>query len=157
MKTHEFSKLGYEDVAVQVTPRQIMNSVTCVDVATSNNHTVVATNDGSLFTFGMLLLLPNHSKIVIQYLCQGQGADGQLGHGKSEVESPIKRVVALKTKAVTNVACSDSHTVCLTSDGQVYTFGRGSHGQLGHTLFQNEHTPRLVSKQLPFTSDLIEV
>lgn len=126
LKTHEFSKLGYEDVAVQVTPRQILSSVTCVDVATSNNHTAVATNDGSLFTFG-------------------QGADGQLGHGKSELESPIKRVLALKTKVVTNVACSDNHTVCLTSDGQVYTFGRGSHGQLGHTLFQNEPTPRLVS------------
>jgi alpha-tubulin suppressor-like RCC1 family protein len=55
LKTHEFSKLGYEDVAVQVTPRQILSSVTCVDVATSNNHTAVATNDGSLFTFGTLL------------------------------------------------------------------------------------------------------
>jgi len=43
------------------------------------------------------------------------------------------------------VACGGEHSACLTQGGEVYTFGAGSKGQLGHgTPLQNEHFPALL-------------
>jgi alpha-tubulin suppressor-like RCC1 family protein len=36
--------------------------------------------------------------------------------------------------------------VCLTTDGEVYTFGRGLSGQLGHGGGQDEVVPRRVAR-----------
>jgi alpha-tubulin suppressor-like RCC1 family protein len=33
---------------------------------------------------------------------------------------------------VTQVSCGRAHSLCLTDDGQVYSFGKGAEGRLGH-------------------------
>ena len=43
-----------------------------------------------------------------------------------------------------SLACGDYHTAAVTSDGAVYTWGRGEHGQLGHGDENNQHTPERV-------------
>jgi len=45
---------------------------------------------------------------------------------------------------VTDIACGKEHCMLLTEHGQVYTWGGGSRGQLGHGTLANEDTPRLV-------------
>jgi len=43
------------------------------------------------------------------------------------------------------VACGGEHSACLTQGGEVYTFGAGSKGQLGHgASLQNENYPALL-------------
>jgi len=37
----------------------------------------------------------------------------------------------LKDKVVTQVACGDSHTVCVTTEGAVFSWGLGTDGKLG--------------------------
>lgn len=45
---------------------------------------------------------------------------------------------------VTDVACGKEHCMLLTEYGQVYTWGGGTRGQLGHGSLSSEVTPRLV-------------
>jgi len=45
---------------------------------------------------------------------------------------------------VVDVACGKEHCVLLTEHGQVYTWGGGSRGQLGHGGLASEESPRLV-------------
>jgi len=46
---------------------------------------------------------------------------------------------------VTDVACGKEHCLLLTEHGQVWSWGGGSRGQLGHGCLGNEERPRLVS------------
>jgi len=45
---------------------------------------------------------------------------------------------------VTQVACGKEHCMLLTEHGQVYSWGGGTRGQLGHGTLTNEDSPRLV-------------
>ena len=42
------------------------------------------------------------------------------------------------------VACGSEHTVCLTEDGGVFSFGSGQYGQLGHGSKSDEQNPRQI-------------
>jgi len=45
---------------------------------------------------------------------------------------------------ITQVVCGKEHCMLLTEHGQVYTWGGGSRGQLGHGTMASEERPRLV-------------
>lgn len=65
------------------------------------------------------------------YIHAYRGDFGRLGHGSCSdcfVPHPIK---ALAGKKVINVACGDTHSIAMTSDGALYGFGRNLNGQLG--------------------------
>eukprot|EP01121_Diplochlamys_sp_Union-15-3_P008868 TRINITY_DN2381_c0_g1_i2.p1 TRINITY_DN2381_c0_g1~~TRINITY_DN2381_c0_g1_i2.p1 ORF type:complete len:123 (-),score=12.84 TRINITY_DN2381_c0_g1_i2:206-574(-) len=78
----------------------------------------------------------------------------RLGHGEtnnrggsSTNEIPHK-IKALKKKKCISVACGWCHTVVLTDDGQVYTFGGGWLGLLGHGDEVTRTSPKLVERLL---------
>ncbi|XP_015258098.1 PREDICTED: probable E3 ubiquitin-protein ligase HERC3 [Cyprinodon variegatus] len=71
---------------------------------------------------------------------------GQLGLGDSEDRNTPTSVSYLNMKKVVHISCGKEHTVVLTKDGVVFTFGSGKYGQLGHNSFQNELRPRLVAE-----------
>lgn len=54
------------------------------------------------------------------------------------------RVQALAGKAVVQLAAGLSHSVALTADGEVWTFGSGQEGQLGLGHTHSEPSPRKV-------------
>ena len=91
-------------------------------------HTVVWTEGGEVFTFG-------------------HGNDGQLGHGGTGDELVPRMVESLAGKKVMGAAAGGAHTVAWTA-GEVYTFGSGRHGNLGHGGTGNETVPRLVGGEL---------
>ncbi len=45
---------------------------------------------------------------------------------------------------VTQIACGQSHNLVLTAAGQVYSWGAGDYGQLGHGIRWSVNNPRLV-------------
>ncbi|KAJ3434582.1 regulator of chromosome condensation [Anaeramoeba flamelloides] len=77
------------------------------------------------------------------YTC-GNGYSGQLGHGFLDSFSTPKRVDALMNKKIRKVACGSNHTLALTYDGEVYSWGRGQDGQLGHGNLSQSLTPRKI-------------
>ena len=90
-------------------------------------HTAVLTECGGVYTFGA-------------------GWLGQLGHGNKEDQHEPRRVPAtsFNDERVVMLAAGFSHTVALSEEGRVYTWGRGGSGQLGHNYWGNETAPRLV-------------
>jgi len=98
--------------------------VKLLSVVAGSSTTAVCTVSGELFTFGA-------------------GDRGKLGHGGEEHELVPRLVEAVVVKKVVGVSIDD-HTAVWTEMGELFTFGGGYHGKLGHGGTQEEHVPRLV-------------
>ena len=46
---------------------------------------------------------------------------------------------------IIKIACGSEHSMALTSGGDLFTWGWGEHGNLGHGTKANEYYPRLVT------------
>ena len=126
-----FAQLGHGGQGTELVPRRVEGTLVgkrVVQVVCGGNHTAVITSTGELFTFG-------------------DGMDGQLGHGELGsvflINAP-QRVEALRGERVVQVACGVVHTAVLTSGGDIFTFGSGRDGMLGHGGTNNELVPRRV-------------
>jgi alpha-tubulin suppressor-like RCC1 family protein len=64
----------------------------------------------------------------------GQGEGGILGHGSTDSSNLPKKVSSLDSVSVVQIYCGGLHTLALTDEGHVYSWGRGEGGQLGHPL-----------------------
>ena len=73
-----------------------------------------------------------------------RGDFGRLGHGDCGDVFLPKPVAALSDKRVVACSCGDTHTLCVTSDGLLYSFGRNSNGQLGNGRTDDDTTPAVV-------------
>jgi alpha-tubulin suppressor-like RCC1 family protein len=77
-----------------------------------------------------------HSAIIDVYsniYCFGDNGGGQLGQGDTNLE-PSKlplRVPSVGMSSILQVACGSDHTVCMTTEGKIFTWGMNSFGQLG--------------------------
>mmetsp|Transcript_59707 Transcript_59707/g.141340 ORF Transcript_59707/g.141340 Transcript_59707/m.141340 type:complete len:438 (-) Transcript_59707:102-1415(-) len=78
----------------------------------------------------------------------GAGENGELGTGKTVSETIPTMVGEVRGEKVAQVAMGGYHGALLTENGEVLTWGRGVHGQLGHGTRQQELVPRVV-KGLP--------
>ena len=99
--------------------------VRIVAVAAHTMHSLALSADGAVFAFG-------------------QGRCGKLGHGDEATEWLPRRVVALEHEHAVGVAAGQQHSLVLTREGGVYSFGSGFAGKLGHGDRSNQLLPRLV-------------
>jgi len=74
----------------------------------------------------------------------GGGEHGQLGHGDKVNKVKPTIIEALDGIFVSQITCGWSHSVALTSNGRVYTWGNGDHGKLGHGSGKKVSTPQMV-------------
>ena len=122
-----------------------------VDCAVGRDHMAVITKDGKLMTMGS----EDH---------------GKLGHNVQEVSAAEKKKLQqnkitgtaykpqlvqqkaavnfvhgeLEGKIVKQVACGFQHTAAITSDGELYTWGLGKAGALGHGVADDVLMPKKV-------------
>ncbi|EKX35889.1 hypothetical protein GUITHDRAFT_40307, partial [Guillardia theta CCMP2712] len=78
----------------------------------------------------------------------GFNNDGALGLGTTDAVGSPCPIIALQGLLVVSVACGggseEQHSAAVTEQGQVYTWGSGKSGQLGHGDSQNLVLPRLI-------------
>jgi len=122
-----YGRLGHGGIQKEVVPRLVeaLAGKTVVGVSAGSLHTAVWTDAGELFTFGY-------------------GVYGILGHGGTQNELVPRLVKALAGKKVIGVSAGGLHTAAWTEEGELFTFGHGDYGKLGHGGHQNELVPRLV-------------
>lgn len=95
-------------------------------VACGERHTCAVTLSGDLYTWG-------------------DGHFGLLGHGNEVSHWVPKRVNGpLEGIHVSSISCGPWHTAIVTSAGQLYTFGDGTFGVLGHGDRRSISRPREV-------------
>jgi len=88
-----------------------------VAIAAATHHTLVATKNGHLYAFGL-------------------GKGGRLGMGDGQMQQcPLPRRVLgpLARRKVAAVAAAENHSLCVTSDGTLFSWGSNRFGQLGST------------------------
>ena len=79
-----------------------------------------------------------------EVLSFGQGNYGQLGHGDQLDQRDPKVVEALRGKHVNAIAAGNLHSLVLTREGLVYSFGRGKFGRLGHGNHDDLCEPKVI-------------
>ena len=76
----------------------------------------------------------------------GRGVNGMLGHGDTLENEAVPRLIeALNRAVVVQVSAGLSHSMALTRDGGVFTWGDGGEGQLGHS--NTDHRDATMSLQ----------
>ncbi|XP_063074747.1 probable E3 ubiquitin-protein ligase HERC3 isoform X2 [Engraulis encrasicolus] len=67
-----------------------------------------------------------------QVFSWGAGSEGQLGLGMAEETVRVPRLIKkLCEHRITQVMCGNHHCIALSRDGQLFTWGQNSNGQLG--------------------------
>ncbi|XP_034287268.1 E3 ubiquitin-protein ligase HERC2 isoform X1 [Pantherophis guttatus] len=120
--------LGLSSGTVPI-PRQITALsnyvVKKVAVHSGGRHAMALTVDGKVFSWG-------------------EGDDGKLGHfSRMNCDKP-RLIEALKTKRIRDIACGSSHSAAITSSGELYTWGLGEYGRLGHGDNTTQLKPKMV-------------
>ncbi|GFT82424.1 e3 ubiquitin-protein ligase HERC2, partial [Nephila pilipes] len=86
-----------------------------IDIATNlaARHYLALTHDGDVYSWGI-------------------GDAGRLGHGDHK-SSPVPMLIQdLCGKSVKHIACGPATSAAITASGELYTWGRGRTGRLGH-------------------------
>ncbi|XP_048243824.1 E3 ubiquitin-protein ligase HERC2-like isoform X1 [Haliotis rufescens] len=74
----------------------------------------------------------------------GEGEDGKLGHGNRSPCDRPRVIESLRGKEVIDISAGGAHSACITSNGELYTWGKGRYGRLGHGDSEDQPRPRLV-------------
>ncbi|XP_010519784.1 PREDICTED: bifunctional serine/threonine-protein kinase/NEDD4-like E3 ubiquitin-protein ligase [Tarenaya hassleriana] len=74
----------------------------------------------------------------------GSPVYGQLGNPHADGKVPTRVEGKLHKSFVEEIACGAYHVAVLTSRTEVYTWGKGSNGRLGHGDVDDRNTPTLV-------------
>uniref|UniRef100_A0A663DSM6 Retinitis pigmentosa GTPase regulator n=2 Tax=Aquila chrysaetos chrysaetos TaxID=223781 RepID=A0A663DSM6_AQUCH len=109
-------QIGLADEACVSVPCQVDVGKPVSSVSCGYYHSALITGDGELYTFGE----PENGKLGL--------LPEQLKNNR--VPQPVLGIM----EKVNKVACGGEHTVVLT-ETDVYTFGLGQYGQLGHGTF----------------------
>ena len=115
---------GLNTCGIQPQMVEGLQNVKVVQVAAGAMHTVIRSDEGHVWTFG-------------------NGGCGQLGHGADGNEKVPRMVEGLKNVKVVQVATGPKHTVILSDNRSVWTFGGYDKGKLGHRECASE-IPRMV-------------
>ncbi|KAL5761807.1 hypothetical protein ACOSP7_018071 [Xanthoceras sorbifolium] len=94
-------------------------------VACGHNLTVSLTASGHVYTMGST-------------------SYGQLGTPTADGLVPTRVIGKLANSSVEEIACGSYHVAALTSTAEVFTWGKGANGQLGHGDKDDRNSPTLV-------------
>ncbi len=95
-------------------------------VSCGSYHTIALTAQGELWAWGW-------------------NEHGQLGLGDLITRPQPERLSEFSARNIRKIACGETHSICL-SDRDVYTFGNGAQGALGHGNAKNQKAPKKILK-----------
>jgi alpha-tubulin suppressor-like RCC1 family protein len=127
----EFGQLGHSNEEDQLLPRKLASSFNAVMLAAGGAHSVVVTTDGALWGWGW-------------------GEYGQLGLGTyadTRVPARVGGSGAFAQCKVVMAACGSCHTMAVTDDGGLWSWGYGAGGLLGHDNHRNCVVPVRVGSE----------
>ena len=81
----------------------------------------------------------------------GKGSYGRLGLGDSNNQSTLKKLTFEPHRSIKKVSSSkgsDGHTLAFTTEGEVFSWGDGDYGKLGHGNSSTQKYPKLIQGPL---------
>ena len=131
-------QLGHGDTRNVCTPTPVaamfrLSSRHVAAMAAGYSHMIALTTARDVFTWGSNL-----------YGQLGLGAAAQDSGGGGAFFSTPQRVRIMSGLEIKLFGAGENHTCVLTSTGDIYTWGRGDYGQLGHGDLLGRDTPTLL-------------
>lgn len=117
--------LGHSKDQRKAIPITCLRGTPIVFIACGASHSVIISKSGTVFTCG-------------------SNTSGQLGLGDTDTREWPSNVKALQQQKVTYAACGEKHSIVVTLEGGVFSFGSGTHGQLGHNSTHDEPLPKKI-------------
>mmetsp|Transcript_20483 Transcript_20483/g.50234 ORF Transcript_20483/g.50234 Transcript_20483/m.50234 type:complete len:594 (-) Transcript_20483:76-1857(-) len=127
-----YGKLGHGNEMGHSTPKRVeaLAGLAVSQIACGSRHTVAVVSNGALYSWG-------------------DKENGVAGHGDTEGHQYTPKLVErLAGKTIVQLSACGFHTCCLDSSSEVYSWGEGKFGRLGHGTERNCHTPRLIEALL---------
>ncbi|XP_008808052.2 PH, RCC1 and FYVE domains-containing protein 1 [Phoenix dactylifera] len=120
-------RLGHGDREHRLVPAYVasLSEPSFCQVACGNDITVALTTSGRVYTMGSTVY-------------------GQLGSTEADGKVPTCVEGKIQDSFVEEIACGSYHVAVLTSKTEVYTWGKGANGRLGHGDNDDRNTPTLV-------------
>ncbi|XP_049353529.1 PH, RCC1 and FYVE domains-containing protein 1 [Solanum verrucosum] len=120
-------RLGHGDKESKLVPTCVAALVepNFCQVTCGHSLTVALTTSGHVYTMGSPVY-------------------GQLGHHQTDGKLPRRVEGKLAKSFVEEIACGAYHVAVLTSRTEVYTWGKGANGRLGHGDTDDRNSPTLV-------------
>ncbi|KAI9111424.1 hypothetical protein K1719_017114 [Acacia pycnantha] len=120
-------RLGHGDSKPRLVPQCVisLDDQNICQVACGHSLTVALTASGHVYTMGSTTC-------------------GQLGSPAADGKFPTQVEGKIAGSFIEDIACGSYHVGVLTSKAEVYTWGKGSNGQLGHGDNGHRDTPTLV-------------
>ncbi|CAI0548661.1 unnamed protein product [Linum tenue] len=120
-------RLGHGDKEAKLVPTCVAALVepNFCRVACGHSLTVALTTSGQIYTMGSPVY-------------------GQLGNPHADGKLPARVEGKLSKNFVEEIACGAYHVAVLTSRTEVYTWGKGANGRLGHGDMDDRNSPTLV-------------
>ncbi|KAG2378390.1 hypothetical protein C9374_008533 [Naegleria lovaniensis] len=107
---------------------ELLSPQNILKIESSHNHCLLLTKDGVVYSMG-------------------DSEFGKLGNGYEPQQTNnhpfIRKPILLMDNAI-DIAVGKNHSVIVTNEGNVHTFGCGKYGQLGHGSVKNENVPRVI-------------
>ncbi|KAG8093262.1 hypothetical protein GUJ93_ZPchr0012g21387 [Zizania palustris] len=121
------NRLGHGDKEAKLFPTCVQALVdhNFQQVACGHSMTVALSTSGHVFTMGA-------------------SNNGQLGNPKADGKHPCMVQDRLGGELVEEISCGSCHVAALTSRSEVYTWGMGANGRLGHGDVHDKKKPTLV-------------
>jgi len=125
-------QLGHGDQTNRAVPTEVrsLSNERVVNCAAGAHHSLAVTDRGGVYSFGL-------------------GHTGQLGHGEENTQlityqlTP-KRVRSIQGIKIVSAAAGFFNSLLVSDDGQLFTFGSGGNGKLGHGDQANQLLPKRV-------------
>lgn len=120
-------QLGHGDEASRLVPCciTVLDGTNFCQVACGHSITVALTTSGQVYTMG-------------------SSDYGQLGIPESAGKLPSCVHAKIENSFIEEIACGSFHVAVLSSQSEVYTWGKGGNGQLGHGENYDRSTPTRV-------------
>ncbi|KAM5562382.1 PH, RCC1 and FYVE domains-containing protein 1 [Rosa sericea] len=121
------NRLGHGDKEARLKPTCVpaLIDYNFLKIACGHSLTVGLTTSGHVFTMGSTVY-------------------GQLGNPNSDGKLPCLVDDKLSGECIEEIACGAYHVAVLTSRNEVYTWGKGANGRLGHGDVEDRKTPTMV-------------
>ncbi|XP_052792637.1 probable E3 ubiquitin-protein ligase HERC1 isoform X2 [Mya arenaria] len=129
-----YGRLGLGDSTNQPSPKKLTfpkdRPIKAISSSKgSDGHTLALSRNGEVFSWG-------------------DGDYGKLGHGNNSTQKIPKQIAGLSGIMVKQISAGFRHSAAVTEDGDLYTWGEGDYGRLGHGDSASKNLPTKV-KDLP--------
>jgi alpha-tubulin suppressor-like RCC1 family protein len=122
-----FGQLGVGDTEARDVFTVVAGLRSAVDIDAGEKHSIAVTAEGRLFTWGT-----------------GRAIGGRAISTRHSVPTKVARG-GIEEVMVVRVAAGKTHSMALTATGDLWTWGQGGIGQLGHGGKENLAVPRVVN------------